>query len=144
VTYDPWLVLGVSAAPSSLPVGSNSTVTADLTHDSAGNDASASGMVPDGTSIAFATDFGTLSASSAGTTAGNASATLTSSSEGTANVSATLDSQMVSTAVTFTPPPRPTSADQCNKGGWQSYGVFKNQGDCVSFVATHGKNPPGK
>jgi hypothetical protein len=23
-------------------------------------------------------------------------------------------------------------------------GVFKNQGDCVSFVATKGKNPPAK
>ena len=36
----------------------------------------------------------------------------------------------------------PTSKDQCKNGGWQSYGVFKNQGDCVSFVATGGKNPP--
>jgi hypothetical protein len=31
-------------------------------------------------------------------------------------------------------PPLPTSKDQCKNGGWQSYGVFKNQGDCVSFV----------
>jgi hypothetical protein len=38
----------------------------------------------------------------------------------------------------------PTTADQCKNGGWQSYGVFKNQGDCVSFVATGGKNPPAK
>jgi len=37
----------------------------------------------------------------------------------------------------------PTAKDQCKKGGWQRYGVFKNQGDCVSFVATNGKNPPG-
>jgi hypothetical protein len=36
----------------------------------------------------------------------------------------------------------PTSKDQCKKGGWRQYGVFKNQGDCVSFVATGGKNPP--
>jgi hypothetical protein len=36
----------------------------------------------------------------------------------------------------------PTSADQCKNGGWQAYGIFKNQGDCVSYVATHGKNPP--
>jgi hypothetical protein len=36
----------------------------------------------------------------------------------------------------------PTSKDQCRKGGWQTFGVFKNQGDCVSFVATGGKNPP--
>jgi hypothetical protein len=41
-------------------------------------------------------------------------------------------------------PALPTSKDQCKNGGWQSYGVFKNQGDCVSFVATGGKNPPGK
>jgi hypothetical protein len=37
----------------------------------------------------------------------------------------------------------PTSIDQCKKDGWQSFGVFKNQGDCVSFFATQGKNPPG-
>jgi hypothetical protein len=36
----------------------------------------------------------------------------------------------------------PTSKDQCKNGGWKSFGAFKNQGDCVSFVATHGKNPP--
>jgi hypothetical protein len=35
----------------------------------------------------------------------------------------------------------PISKDQCKRGGWQSFGVFKNQGDCVSFVATKGKNP---
>jgi hypothetical protein len=39
-------------------------------------------------------------------------------------------------------PPLPTSTDQCKNGGWQTYGVFKNQGDCVSFVATKGKNQP--
>jgi hypothetical protein len=38
--------------------------------------------------------------------------------------------------------PLPTSKDQCRNGGWKTYGVFKNQGDCVSFVATGGKNPP--
>jgi hypothetical protein len=26
--------------------------------------------------------------------------------------------------------------DQCRNGGWKTFGVFKNQGDCVSFVAT--------
>jgi hypothetical protein len=39
-------------------------------------------------------------------------------------------------------PPLPTSKEQCKKGGWQTFGIFKNQGDCVSFVATGGKNPP--
>jgi hypothetical protein len=36
----------------------------------------------------------------------------------------------------------PTSKDECKQGGWQSFGVFKNQGDCVSFVATGGKKTP--
>jgi hypothetical protein len=40
--------------------------------------------------------------------------------------------------------PFPTSKEQCTNGGWQTFGIFKNQGDCVSFVATGGKNPPGK
>lgn len=40
------------------------------------------------------------------------------------------------------PPPLPTSKDQCKEDGWKSYGVFKNEGDCVSFVATGGKNGP--
>jgi hypothetical protein len=39
-------------------------------------------------------------------------------------------------------PALPTSKDQCKNGGWQSFGVFKNQGDCISFVETGGKNPP--
>jgi hypothetical protein len=36
----------------------------------------------------------------------------------------------------------PTSTDQCKHGGWKTFGVFKNQGDCVSFLASNGKNPP--
>ena len=42
------------------------------------------------------------------------------------------------------PPTLPTVTDQCRDGGWQIYKVFKNQGDCVSYVATKGKNPPAK
>jgi hypothetical protein len=41
-------------------------------------------------------------------------------------------------------PPLPTSKEQCKHGGWRAFGAFENQGDCVSFVATGGKNPPGK
>jgi hypothetical protein len=40
----------------------------------------------------------------------------------------------------------PTDKNQCKKGGWMTLvdsegNGFKNQGDCVSFVATGGKNP---
>jgi hypothetical protein len=38
----------------------------------------------------------------------------------------------------------PTSKDQCKNGGWNTFGMFKNQGDCVSFVATKGKNRPSR
>jgi hypothetical protein len=38
--------------------------------------------------------------------------------------------------------PVPTSKDQCKNGGWRDYPGFNNQGDCVSFVATRGKNQP--
>jgi hypothetical protein len=37
----------------------------------------------------------------------------------------------------------PTSKAQCKNNGWRDFGVFKNQGDCVSFVASGGRNPPG-
>lgn len=43
----------------------------------------------------------------------------------------------------------PTDMDECKKDGWETFvnvntgqQIFKNQGDCVSFVATQGKNPP--
>jgi hypothetical protein len=36
----------------------------------------------------------------------------------------------------------PETKQECKNGGWQIFGVFKNQGDCVSFVATGGRNPP--
>jgi len=47
-------------------------------------------------------------------------------------------------SATITPPPStlPTLKSECKNGGWQIYGVFKNQGDCVSFVATQGGNQP--
>jgi hypothetical protein len=37
----------------------------------------------------------------------------------------------------------PTSTDQCKDGGWMTFTnpSFKNQGDCVSYVATNGRNP---
>jgi hypothetical protein len=34
------------------------------------------------------------------------------------------------------------SQDQFRSGGWPNFGQFKNHGDCISFVATRGNNPP--
>ena len=67
---------------------------------------------------------------------------------GTATVSmlGTLGSQLFSFSENFGSTGAvqlPTSKAQCKHGGWKSFGtVFKNQGDCVAFVASGGKNPP--
>ncbi len=43
------------------------------------------------------------------------------------------------------PPSLPTAKEQCKEEGFKVFTAgFKNQGDCVSFVATQGKNEPGK
>jgi len=39
-------------------------------------------------------------------------------------------------------PPQPTSKDQCKRDGWRAFGTFKNQGECVSFVAARRGPPP--
>jgi hypothetical protein len=38
----------------------------------------------------------------------------------------------------------PKGAAQCGNGNWRTFGVFKNQGDCVAWVKTGGANAPGK
>jgi hypothetical protein len=40
--------------------------------------------------------------------------------------------------------PTPIDKDVCKKDGWFEFGVFTNQGDCVSFFSTQGKNEPGQ
>jgi hypothetical protein len=37
----------------------------------------------------------------------------------------------------------PTRAADCKSGAWRSYGAYRGQGDCVSFVSTKTKNGPG-
>lgn len=39
------------------------------------------------------------------------------------------------------PPTLPTSRDECKSGGWRAFAIFKNQGDCVSFVSRSGRQP---
>jgi len=38
----------------------------------------------------------------------------------------------------------PATAEQCKDRGWRTFGVFRNQGDCVGFVTTRGKNEAGR
>jgi hypothetical protein len=30
----------------------------------------------------------------------------------------------------------PLTTDACKDGGWQTFGSWKNQGDCVSYIAS--------
>jgi hypothetical protein len=39
-------------------------------------------------------------------------------------------------------PAVPQSKNDCKGNGWHNFPGFKNQGACVSFVATGGKRPP--
>lgn len=41
-------------------------------------------------------------------------------------------------------PLMPTTREACKDGGYKLFPAFKNQGDCVSFVATGGKSEPGR
>lgn len=43
------------------------------------------------------------------------------------------------------PPSVPTAKEQCKNEGFKVFTAgFKNQGDCVAFIETEGKNEPGK
>jgi len=83
VDYDPWIVLGVSANPTSIVAdgSSTSTITSDMTINSDGADTSGLGHIPDGTQIIFTTDKGSIGSLQVTkeTINGIATATLTSS-----------------------------------------------------------------
>ena len=70
-------------------------------------------------------------------------------SVGSVSVTPPLSGSLASQTETFTStlaqpvPLAPTSFAQCMNGGWRDFPQFKNQGGCVSFVATGGKNPGG-
>ena len=92
---DPWLVLGIAAEPPSIEGGGESTITADLTHNSDG--ALAGTQFPDGVPAAFATNYGSIAPPSDPTAAGQAASTLTGGpGPGGAHVSTTVDNQTVS------------------------------------------------
>jgi adhesin/invasin len=90
--------LALVAAPSTLPVGNLSALTATVT-DQFGNPVAGSVVV------SFTTSFGALSSNSATTTNGVATATLSSTVAGLATVTATVGSLNATAPVTFTPGP---------------------------------------
>jgi hypothetical protein len=64
--------------------------------------------------------------------------TLVFGSSRTGSIGGSTDIYMTTRAQIF-----PATKDECKNGGWERFGIFMNQGDCVSYVATNGTNPPG-
>ena len=102
VTITPWLVLTITANPNIIVDSGNSTITADLLHDSNGiiHDP-IDGVVPDDIPVNFTTTLGTIS-SPLNIVNGTANSILNSESlVGTAYVTITVDSQSLQTQVLF-------------------------------------------
>ena len=103
VDFNPWLVLTISAAPTSVSPGGTSAISASLTRNSDGVDTSGSGNVPDGTTVTFASSpQGTVAPPVALTGSGAAASVFTAGPlPGVATVSATVDSQTVMINITI-------------------------------------------
>ena len=97
MTVGPWLILTIKADPTSIPVGGNSTVTADLLRNS--NNESVSGHVPEGIPVTFSTSNGTINPESGTLVKGSVKSIFTASNPGTATITSTVDNQAVSTQI---------------------------------------------
>ena len=97
VNYSPWIVLNESTSTNSIPVSGISTITADLTHNSNGQDISSLGHIPDGIITNFSSDsLGTVNPTSATTLNGKATTTYTAgSTTGNSTVNASVDNQSI-------------------------------------------------
>jgi parallel beta-helix repeat protein len=108
-SYDPWLVLNISANPSSIIAGDNSIITADLTKNSNNEDTTTiypGKYVPDGITANFSSDaLGSVNPSTNTTTNGKSNTTFTGNTPGVSTVSAIVDAQTVTTDVTINNPP---------------------------------------
>ncbi len=97
VVYNPWIVLTVNTVYTANGIYN---ITADLTKNSQGDDISSLGHVPDGISVNFTTDHGTIG-TIANTLNGKAISQLNSDTMyNIANITVSLDNQIVSTTVT--------------------------------------------
>ena len=99
VSYNPWLVLNVTATPTIVSNG-NSTINVDITHNNQGNDTNPSGKIPDGIPVNVVTNLGTVT-NTTYTKNGKASATFNpgNSTSGTATITTTIDQQNIQTNI---------------------------------------------
>ena len=96
VNTSTWIVLTLTANPTSIPVNGNSTITADLLHDNTG--ATVTGTIPYTGIVTFTTTLGTIT--NANMSNGTAITTLNAgNNSGTATITATIDNTTVTTQV---------------------------------------------
>jgi len=97
VTVSPWLVLTVTANPTSISVGDNSTITADLLHNSLGE--LVNGPIPQ-IPVTFHSSKGTLNPEQSILIDGRANSIFT-MKWSTVKITVTVDNQIVSTLITI-------------------------------------------
>lgn len=108
VSFNPWLVLSVSADPDAVEVDDEATVTAALTTNSLDQTPSG-GSVPDGIQVTFSVtstpaNVGSIGAANPPMEAGEATTTFTAQQSGTATVSASVDSAKESVEIEVATP----------------------------------------
>jgi Calx-beta domain/Right handed beta helix region/Domain of unknown function (DUF4214) len=99
--FDPWIVLAVSASPASVSPGGSSTVTADMTKNSAG--ATPAGTVPN-MPVSFSATNGTMFPTSGTITSGQAMSTFTSTNTSSGSACAMVDNQNTCANITVVAP----------------------------------------
>lgn len=103
VSADPWLVLDLTADPMTVFAdGGTADLLASLTENSAGDDTSAQGTVPDGITTTFAADLGSVSPVVTGTLDGEAASLYTAPANPVGEVvSATVHNETVTLTLTI-------------------------------------------
>lgn len=100
VDFNPWLVLTLSASPTTIARGATSAVTASLNRNSDGVDTSGGGAIPNTTPAVFGATLGSINPINTSFSSGQAPATFTAgSTAGSATVSVTVDNQTVSVTI---------------------------------------------
>ena len=106
VDADPWLILQLDVPLLTIPENDGFTILASVTMNSDGEDTFGEANIRDGTEVLFATDLGSVGSQSVvrGLEDGRAQTIfIADSGPGTANLSLTLDNEVVNVPVTVTP-----------------------------------------
>ncbi|MFN8151524.1 MAG: hypothetical protein U0R24_10435 [Solirubrobacterales bacterium] len=142
--FDPWMVLGVTAAPTSIETGGQtSTVSLDLSKNSDGV-APAGNVLPGPFDVNLSTDLGTVSPATVTLDSDyKGSATLTSgATPGTATVTAGFEAADPTAQVEFTepPPPPPVEPNDCGNPakGTDGPDLFEGTPEQDGFVGRGG------